>query len=286
LTPASGRRGKKEPAPDSSSAATTDSVSPSPSNSSGQTVAAHAKKEPRGPRGRRSSKTSLAEKTNVEASPEASKKVPASPAQPTILKKPAAAPQTQTPKGPAAARPGLPQGPKAQSIPTGPAASRSGASSPRPPTPTTPSPCRQAFLKHANPSQGITEALIEEALTAFGKIEKVEIDRKKGFAYVDFADNEGLRKAVAASPVKVAEGAVQVLERRDRPAGRPPPLAPMQMQRGGFRGRGRGRGVGRGGMGGGPSSPSVQAAAPAGVLAAPAVPAAAPTEPASSAAEG
>lgn len=116
---------------------------------------------------------------------------------------------------------------------------------------------RQAFLKHANPSQGITEPLLQEAFAAFGTITKVEIDKRKGFAYVDFTDAEGLQKAVNASPVKVATGSVQVLERRDRPV---PPTGPMGLGRGapplaprgapvgaGFRG-GRGSMRGRGGM--------------------------------------
>ncbi|SLM36452.1 Regulator of nonsense-mediated decay, UPF3 [Lasallia pustulata] len=77
-----------------------------------------------------------------------------------------------------------------------------------------PSTATQAFLKHANPSQGITEPLLEEAFAVFGTINKVEIDKKKGFAYVDFADPDGLQKAIKASPVKVAQGQVVVLERK------------------------------------------------------------------------
>ncbi|RMJ28101.1 hypothetical protein PHISP_01041 [Aspergillus sp. HF37] len=72
----------------------------------------------------------------------------------------------------------------------------------------------QAFLKHANPSQGVTEALLETAFAPFGKVVKVEIDRKKGFGYVDFAEPDGLQKAIAGSPVTVAESQVVVLERK------------------------------------------------------------------------
>lgn len=72
----------------------------------------------------------------------------------------------------------------------------------------------QAFLKHANPSQGVTEALLEEAFGAFGTVNKVEIDKKKGFGYVDFAEPEGLQKAMAESPVTVAQSQVVVLERK------------------------------------------------------------------------
>ncbi|KAJ9648020.1 hypothetical protein H2199_001797 [Coniosporium tulheliwenetii] len=90
---------------------------------------------------------------------------------------------------------------------------------PQTPKPTLSDPtARSAFLKHANPSQGITEPLLHSALSVFGAIEKVEIDKRKGFAYVDFADPDGLVKAIKASPVKVAQGAVQVLERKDKPA--------------------------------------------------------------------
>lgn len=74
----------------------------------------------------------------------------------------------------------------------------------------------RAFVKHANPSQGITEPLLKTALEAFGAVTFVEIDRRKGFAYADFTDHDGLTKAIAASPISVAQGTVQVLERRDK----------------------------------------------------------------------
>ena len=80
-----------------------------------------------------------------------------------------------------------------------------------------PSTAKQAFLKHANPSQGVTEALLESAFSSFGAVTKVEIDKKKGFGYVDFAEPEGLRKAIAASPVSVAQSQVVVLERKENP---------------------------------------------------------------------
>lgn len=65
------------------------------------------------------------------------------------------------------------------------------------------------------PAQGITEPLIEEALKVFGAIEHVVIDKRKGFAYVDIKDTEVLRIDIAASPVKVTKGAVQVVERKE-----------------------------------------------------------------------
>ncbi|KAL3252228.1 hypothetical protein ABHI18_010195 [Aspergillus niger] len=102
----------------------------------------------------------------------------------------------------------------------------------------------QAFLKHANPSQGVTEPLLEAAFAPFGKVLKVEIDKKKGFGYIDFAEPDGLQKAIAASPVSVAQSQVVVLERKANP--------------GGEKGRGKGRseaqassGGGGGGSGGG-----------------------------------
>ncbi|KAF5715546.1 hypothetical protein FMUND_6775 [Fusarium mundagurra] len=74
----------------------------------------------------------------------------------------------------------------------------------------------RGFVKHANPSQGVTEALLKQTLSTFGTITFVEIDKRKGFAYVDFAEHEGLVKAVTASPITVAQGTVQVLERKDK----------------------------------------------------------------------
>ena len=104
--------------------------------------------------------------------------------------------------------------------PTGPAASRLASQTNTPskitasnPTPTTSS-STQAFLKHANPSQGITEPLLLEAFAPFGAISRVEIDKKKGFAYVDFEQPEGLKAAMKSSPIKVAQGSVVVLERK------------------------------------------------------------------------
>lgn len=76
----------------------------------------------------------------------------------------------------------------------------------------------RAFVKHANASQGVTEPLLKAALESFGPVTFVEIDKRKGFGYVDFADHGALVKAMQASPVNVAQGAVQVLERKDKKA--------------------------------------------------------------------
>ncbi|KKK25693.1 nonsense-mediated mRNA decay protein [Aspergillus ochraceoroseus] len=82
----------------------------------------------------------------------------------------------------------------------------------------TPAPAAtQAFLKHANPSQGVTELLLEAAFAQFGNVLKVEIDKKKGFGYIDFAEPDDLQKAIAASPVSVAQSQVVVLERKLNP---------------------------------------------------------------------
>ncbi|KAI1323501.1 hypothetical protein F5Y16DRAFT_403409 [Xylariaceae sp. FL0255] len=71
------------------------------------------------------------------------------------------------------------------------------------------------FVKHANPSQGVTEPLLKQAMEVFGNVTFVEIDKRKGFAYVDFREHDGLVKAITASPITVAQGTVQVLERKE-----------------------------------------------------------------------
>ncbi len=143
--------------------------------------------------------------------------------------------------------------------PSGPAASRAqtkGSTSVRAPPsgsgpalsklPTPPSTATQAFLKHANPSQGITEALLDEAFAVFGTINKVEIDKKKGFAYVEFAEPESLQKAIKASPIKVAQGQVVVLERKTGPT-----LQARNVRGGGPMMGNRGGGIAAGNRGGG-----------------------------------
>ncbi|MCJ1437743.1 hypothetical protein MMC27_007130 [Xylographa pallens] len=126
--------------------------------------------------------------------------------------KPVDSTTTQPPTGPAASRsthkPQNVNPPRQQQPPVSP--------SPKPPPSVSTS--TQAFLKHANPSQGITEPLLEQVFATFGAITKVEIDKKKGFAYIDFTDPEGLQKAIAGSPVKVAQGQVVVLERKTGPS--------------------------------------------------------------------
>ncbi|OAR01349.1 hypothetical protein LLEC1_06744 [Akanthomyces lecanii] len=74
----------------------------------------------------------------------------------------------------------------------------------------------KAFVKHAVHSQGVTEAALRQALEPLGAITNIEMDKRKAFAYVDFSDHDGLVKAVAASPLAVAQGSVQILERKDK----------------------------------------------------------------------
>lgn len=138
----------------------------------------------------------------------------------------------------------------------------------------------QAFVKHANPSQGVTEPLLKEAMEKFGAVSMVEIDKRKGFAYVDFVDTEGLKKAMAANPISVAQGTVQVMQRKgtalppEKKPAHQTPHAPHAPSRGGRGGRGGtiGRRGGRGGARGG--------AAQAGSSEAAKAPASAPTGPA------
>lgn len=105
----------------------------------------------------------------------------------------------------------------------------------------------QAFVKHANPSQGVTELLLKEAMETFGAVSRVEIDKRKGFAYVDFVDSDSLKKAMAANPTRIAQGTVQVLERKDgRRAGEQTPRAPQNQSHGSMRGGGSGSAAGGG----------------------------------------
>ncbi|KAI0113660.1 Smg-4/UPF3 family-domain-containing protein [Nemania sp. FL0031] len=133
-------------------------------------------------------------------------------------------------------------------------------------TPSVTSGATRGFVKHANPSQGVTEPLLKQAMEVFGPVTFVEIDKRKGFAYVDFGNHEALVKAVAASPVSVAQGTVQVLERKETKKASSvttPPAQPAaekkaepQADRSKRGGRGRGR---RGGNAGAASGTTDQA---------------------------
>ncbi|KAI1136814.1 Smg-4/UPF3 family-domain-containing protein, partial [Hypoxylon sp. FL0543] len=181
---------------------------------------------------------------------------------PIILKRkddaPPAGPASTTPATTTSSAPTPPTGPKAaagKSASNKPAPSQKKGSSQPSITPGV----TRAFVKHANPSQGVTEPLLKQAMEVYGPVTFVEIDKRKGFAYVDFADHDSLVKAITASPVSVAQGTVQVLERKEmkKPAQAPTQPAadkasneapPDRPKRGG---RGRGRRGGGGGAGGG-----------------------------------
>jgi regulator of nonsense transcripts 3 len=161
-----------------------------------------------------------------------------------------------------------------------PAKSSPAASARKPPPVAVPSEgATQAFVKHANPSQGVTEALLKEAMENYGAVSMVEIDKRKGFAYVDFVDTDGLKKAMAANPISVAQGTVQVMQRKGTalpPEKKPTHQAPNAPSRGGRGGRGGtvGRRGGRGGARGGANT------AQAGSSESAKAPASAPTGPA------
>lgn len=252
---ASAPRKKREPAtadaskPAETAAPTKDSAPPTAPAASAPAPSSRSKSEKKTPNERKS-------RREAKQAAQAEKSNAASPAPaPTILKKPPTAPAAQKQAPPT----GLGQA-SATAVPTGPSAASPSAS-------------RNAFLKHANPSQGITEPLIKEALSAFGAVESAEIDKRKGFAYATFETPEGLRAAIKGSPVKVAEGAVVVLERRETGAKAHGPAGAAQGQnsgRGGFGPRG-----GRGGRGRGPSGRGGNAAL-AAASAAPAANASAP----------
>ncbi|KAF1939380.1 hypothetical protein EJ02DRAFT_257471 [Clathrospora elynae] len=269
-----GAQAKDAKTPDEKAKDTPVVAQPAVSTSSEKTAQANRKERPTRAE-RRAYKAGGPDKPNDKATTsEVKAQTPIKPPAPQILKKPQPQPQpAQTPTAPKASR-----------VPTEPAAARNSPAPVQPqaaparaemtpvpapntapkatPAPPAPAPTsKQAFLKHANPSQGITELLIEEAMKVFGGIDKVEIDKRKGFAYVDFAEPEGLQKAMAASPIKIAQGAVQVLERKEKVARNPrftgPPTGPARGGgRGNFAPRARGgRGGARGGahIGSGPA---------------------------------
>ncbi|KKA29739.1 hypothetical protein TD95_003887 [Thielaviopsis punctulata] len=74
----------------------------------------------------------------------------------------------------------------------------------------------QAFVKHVNASHGIDESSLRIALSTFGAINSLEIDRRKGFAYVEFSQHESLVAASRMSQIPIGQGHVQVTERRDK----------------------------------------------------------------------
>lgn len=288
LAPAGGRRAKKDAAASAEGAAKpaepptgpkASNAAAAPSPPTGPAASTNSEK----PGGRKDNKPTRAERRAHKAIQAEQSKAPAansSPsAAPTILKK------DNIPTGPAAqnAVPAATTAQPAATPPTGPAATRAPPTGPRSPSVSASAPSssasstiRHAFLKHANPSQGITEALLLEALSVHGAVEAVEIDKRKGFAYATFANPEGLRAAIKASPVKVAEGAVVVLEKREGgTGGRGQQGASARGASGSTArgGRGGGRGGQRGGRGGGGGGNPAQSGAQTGSTATPAPPA-------------
>jgi regulator of nonsense transcripts 3 len=196
LNPPTKGRGK-----DVSTANTPKTTSPAPAVEPAANAAAAPAKPTKSRSGRNKEKSA----TQTTTAPENSK--PAAPA-PTILKKPA---QTPVPKAPKAAKG---NNAPAQTPPSAPAPSnKQPKAAANAGTSTT-----KAYLKHANASQGVTEPLLLAALSAFGPVVKVEIDKRKGTALAEFKDNEGLKAAMSKKSVPVAQGAVEVLEYRDKQA--------------------------------------------------------------------
>ena len=74
----------------------------------------------------------------------------------------------------------------------------------------------RAFVKNANTAQGVTDETLREALGAFGTVTHIDIDKRKGFAFVDFAEADGLAKAMAAGGITVAQATVTVQERKEK----------------------------------------------------------------------
>jgi len=157
-----------------------------------------------------------------------------------------------TPATASASTPATPTGPKAATGGKGTSAGKSVSAAPKKvSTPSVTAGATRGFVKHANPSQGVTEPLLKRAMEAFGPVTFVEIDKRKGFAYVDFGNHEALVKAIGASPVSVAQGTVQVLERKETKKAAPaaaPSAQPVtekkvepQTERSKRGGRGRGR---------------------------------------------
>lgn len=142
----------------------------------------------------------------TEADPSPAEPVKPPSEQITPVASAAESPAAQPPTGPRSLRNNAPQpSPRTAAHPQVPKAK----------TPPQPSPgAKSAFLKHANPSQGVTEELLRSIFSVYGTITRCEIDKKKGLGYVDFTESDALKKAMAASPVKVGNGSVVVLENR------------------------------------------------------------------------
>lgn len=209
----------KETASTASVANTSASSAPPSMPTAPKASASESSRRSRNKAGKQNTPKDDAKGKGGEASGTAAKSVP----QPTpiILKRKDNAPSS-TPAG--STTPATASAPPTPTPPTGPkaAAGKSTSKSAAPasqkkgqPQPAITAGATRAFVKHANPSQGITEAVLKQSMEVFGTVTFVEIDKRKGFAYVDFTKHDALVKAAAASPISVAQGAVQVLERKD-----------------------------------------------------------------------
>ncbi|UNI20255.1 hypothetical protein JDV02_006358 [Purpureocillium takamizusanense] len=205
------------------------------------------------PSGRRARGGKGAEKGKAAEASSPSTSLPATTAAPVILKKkveaeiatPATDGQTATPQ--------TPNGKSTAASSTNTKAANSKAAAPQKKSSGVSPGATRAFVKHASASQGVTEAMLRQALEVFGAVTSVDMDKRKGFAYVDFAEHGGLVKAVAASPVQVAQTSIQILERKEK---KPATTASVNASTGSTnaeKGSGRGR-RGRGGGGGGNKS--------------------------------
>ena len=157
---------------------------------------------PKEPRSKRASQTPIAPKTDEQPVPAESE----SATPPSVNAPPAPSTLPAGPKNPRTSANNTAKNVQQQQRPTRPLLQPSNGA-------------KSAFLKHANPSQGVTEDLLRTAFEAYGSLTRCEIDRKKGFGYIDFTETESLRKAMQASPVKVGNGQVVVLENKVRPTG-------------------------------------------------------------------
>ena len=112
--------------------------------------------------------------------------------------------------------------------------------------------------------ENVSETALRQVLTSrFGPIKELEIVRSKACAFLEFNTLDAARRAIAASlPLRDggengiridandgSQGNIRVevrKERGERPVSRPRGGAPINGDRGGFRGRGapRGRGIG------------------------------------------
>lgn len=169
-----------------------------------------APKEPRTPKAARNVSTANPPATEAATKTEISKAVssPAPPEEPPSTSK-----ANQSPAVVASAPPTGPKNNRSGQSQQSKVAQQTSQKSGKQTAQLTPG-AKSAFLKHANPSQGVTEELLRTTFSGYGEVTRCEIDKKKGLGYIDFTDPEALKKAMAASPVKIGNGQVVVLENR------------------------------------------------------------------------